>query len=152
MNAGSRRAKLREALELARLAVGEEEFHREDGDRLARLVLELGAQLLTEQDRALDFITVTLDAMHARPRMWGGMEAIELQYLELLTLWVFLQCTIATPPTMQEARLEVSAEYQRLARDLCGEYNARPLSARGVSLEEMLGILAALRKKITEPD
>lgn len=144
-------ARLQEAQRLARLAVSDEEFHREDGDRLARLVLELGDGL-HQQQRTFTFITAALDSMQARPLMWGGKEAIELQYLELLTLWVYLHSAgDATAAATQQARLKVSAEYRRLSHTLLGQTNAQPLSARGVTLDAMMSTLQACRKALMEP-
>ena len=143
--------RLEEALRLSRRAVSDdEEFHQEHGVELARLVLQLGDSLHRQQQMTFVFITSALDSMQARPLMWGGKEAIELQYLELLTLWVFLHSSaMATPAGTQNARLHVSAEYRRLSRDLLGESSAQPLSARGVTLDAMMSTLQALRKAVT---
>lgn len=97
-------------------------------------------RVIEDNTRMLAWLTKRLDNILARPEMWGGQEAVELQVLQLLELEVFIN----DPASNQRLVLDKYNEHSRKK----WKTGVLPASARNLDWTELIRHLNEFRNSL----
>jgi hypothetical protein len=94
----------------------------------------------------VDVLDERLDAMLARPGMWGGAEAVELQVLLLLELRI-----VAMRPAFRNRAMELlKGQYSSFLQRRFPDAGPRMLSALAADPHELASLLEQLRTEVLD--
>lgn len=97
-------------------------------------------RLIEDNERVLAWLAKRLENILARPQMWGGQEAVELQVLQLLELETF----VLDPSSDQRVVLDKYNEHSRKK----WKTGALPASARNLDWTELIRHLTEFRNSL----
>ncbi len=99
-------------------------------------------RIIEDFTRVKEWLEKRLDNILARPEMWGGQEAVELQVLQLLELRTFLNDSASN-------QREVLDRYQEFSRKKFRK-GPMPVSARNLDWTELTTHLKEFRMELKE--